>query len=168
MKANIVNGKITVFHILPDEWKTFLNFKKADENLLRQEGFFDLIIPEYNQLTQDIGEIYFDEGNKVFSYEIIEKVIDIEALLNRRLFEFEEFQKRFRREITELFLEEIALGILPETVKQLILTLKQRSSEIIEELKVFALEENIERLTNYTFETEEAQHFREMLKSLKQ
>lgn len=168
MKARIENGVITVFEEIPNVWGNHLNFNQANLSLLQSEGFFDLIEPSYQQKLQQLGEIYFDEVNKVFIYSVVDIEYDLDELLKNRLDEFDQFQKTFRREITELYLEEIALGILPEEVKQLIVVLRQRRDEIIAELQSFRDTENLERLLNYSFHTQETEQFKIMLKSLKE
>ena len=132
------------------------------------DGWRDEIIPEYDPLTQELSEKYYDVENDVVTYTVIDKVIDLDELLQRRLQEFDQFQKEFRKEITELFLEEIALGTLSDDVKNLIAVLQQRKAQIIAELQGFRDAENVERLTNYSFYTEETEQFRAALKALKQ
>ena len=73
MKANNIEGQIKIFHQIPNEWKSFLNFTKANETLLKEEGFFDLLTPEYDPKTQSLGEIYFDQQNEIFTYPVLNK-----------------------------------------------------------------------------------------------
>ena len=73
MKANNIDGQIRIFYQLPNEWKSFLNFSKADEATLKEEGFFDLITPEYDPRIQSLGEIYFDEQDEIFTYPVLNK-----------------------------------------------------------------------------------------------
>ncbi len=75
MKAIEINGKIKVYNKLPNSWKGVMgNFSKLSEEEIQQYGFYDLIIPEYNQKTQELGEIYF-ENNKYY-YKVLEKTWD--------------------------------------------------------------------------------------------
>lgn len=76
MKANNINGTIKVFSRLPDEWKNYINFKEADLTLQHQEGFYDLIQPTYDSITQRLGEIYWDETEQYFSYLVIDKTTE--------------------------------------------------------------------------------------------
>lgn len=73
MKAIEINGTVKTFSKLPNRWKNYTNFPLASEELLKQEGFFDVVQPEYNTETQRLGGIYFDEVNEVFTYPVIDK-----------------------------------------------------------------------------------------------
>ena len=173
MKARNENNQIKIYGSLPSKYKSeTLNiaggFDKLNKEIHEQEGFFDVATPAYDNLLQELGEIYFDEVAKVFTYPVVDLVFNLDNLLEQRLREFDQFQKEFRREITELYLEEIALGTLPDQVKGLIATLQQRKVEIIAELQGFRGTGNIERLTNYSFYTEETEQFKAALVALKQ
>lgn len=71
MKAIQLDEGIKVFNELPVDWKNYLNFKEAPIELQQQEGFYDVIVPSYDEVTQKLGEIYFDEVLKVFTYPIL-------------------------------------------------------------------------------------------------
>ena len=72
MKAIEINGEIKVYNKLPNSWKGVMgNFSKLSEEEIQEYGFYDLIIPEYNQRIQELGEIYF-ENNKYY-YKVLEK-----------------------------------------------------------------------------------------------
>ncbi len=73
MKARIENGIIVIYPTLPNEWNNILNFPQASVETLEAEGFYDLVEPEINPVTQRLGDLYFDETNQVFAYRIIEK-----------------------------------------------------------------------------------------------
>jgi len=70
MKAIEINGQVKVYAQLPKTWNNILNFQKASVEVQQQEGFFDVVRPEYNTETQRLGEIYFDEVNQVFTYPV--------------------------------------------------------------------------------------------------
>ena len=75
MKAIEINGEIKVYNKLPNSWKGVMgNFSKLSEEEIQEYGFYDLIIPEYNQRIQELGEIYF-ENNKYY-YKVLEKTWD--------------------------------------------------------------------------------------------
>jgi len=167
MKANRINNEIKVFPVLPNEWKHYLNFSLADEEIVKLEGFYDLITPEYNPKEYTLGSIYWDEDDEVYRYTLEKIHYDIEILRQERLDQWEEFQKQFRKEITELYLEEIALGDLSNEMIYLIQVLRQRRSEIYDEINAHADNKELDKLINYNFNTEEVAQFRQMLKELK-
>ena len=131
------------------------------------DGWREEEIPIYNAATEKLGEPYFDNVKDKVVYQVIQLDIDIDSLLQNKLSEFEQFQKEFRKEITELFLEEIALGTLSDDVKRFIVLLQQRKVQIIDELQGFYDTSNIERLLNYKFYTDEAEQFKMALTMLK-
>ena len=55
-----------------------------------EDGWRDEIMPEVDQFHQ-LGERYYDDENDVVTYTVIEKVIDLAELLQRRLARFEPF-----------------------------------------------------------------------------
>lgn len=78
MKARNENGKIRFYDKMPNKYKSeFLNiaggFDKLDETVFEQEGFFDILTPEFDHEIQELGEVYFDEVNKVFTYPVTAK-----------------------------------------------------------------------------------------------
>jgi len=91
MKARIENEQVKVYGTLPKDFKHYLNFAQADEALLKSEGFYDVITPEYDTESQRLGDIFFDEENEIFTYPVIdlspaeieeELIRGIEALAN--------------------------------------------------------------------------------------
>jgi hypothetical protein len=95
MKARNENNGIKVYPNLPNDWGNILNFPQADVETIEAEGFFDLIEPEINPVTQRLGAIYFNEEDNVFTYQVIEKTqpeIDYEAAIEG--WHHPEFEKR--------------------------------------------------------------------------
>jgi len=75
MKAININGNIKIYNVLPKTWKNILNFRIATETIIKLAGFYDIVIPEYDQITHKLGDIYFDETNKVFTYPVVERTL---------------------------------------------------------------------------------------------
>lgn len=91
MKARIEEGQIKIYGTLPKDFKHYLNFAQADETLLKAEGFYDVVMPEYDPENQKLGDIFFDEENEIFTYPVVslspeeieqEKIRGIEAMAN--------------------------------------------------------------------------------------
>lgn len=85
MKAVSINNEIKVFFSLPTDWKNYLNFKEASLELQHQEGFYDVVTPSYNTSLQKLGAIYFDGGNSIFTYPVIDKTLEELALEKEQL-----------------------------------------------------------------------------------
>ena len=105
MKARIDNGIIRRYNIPPNEWKHYLNFSQADESVLKSEGFFDVVEPEYDPAFWRLGEIYFDEANQVFTYPLIE--IPLEDVKQQLYSDFEQSKRTIRMELLEALVHEL-------------------------------------------------------------
>lgn len=75
MKAILVNGNIKTFNRLPKTWKdengTHLNFDKVKDASVY--GFFDVVIPSYDSVTEQISNLHFDKKLKSFIYDVTDK-----------------------------------------------------------------------------------------------
>lgn len=85
MKAVLIDNEIKVFFSLPTDWKNYLNFKEASLELQQQEGFYDVVTPDYDKALQRLGDIYFDEINRIFTYTVIDKTLEELALEKEQL-----------------------------------------------------------------------------------
>ena len=78
MKAKDFNGQISTYRRLPNVWEdengVHLNFRKADH---KSFGFYDVVKPSYDSISQRLGSIEFDAENEVFTYPVID--IDFDA-----------------------------------------------------------------------------------------
>jgi hypothetical protein len=70
MKALVKNGGIAIYKTLPNVWNNILNFRKATDEVLIENGFYDVVKPGYNPKTQTKGGLYFDEANSVVTYDV--------------------------------------------------------------------------------------------------
>lgn len=77
MKAKEIKGKVKVFFKLPNVWRdedgTHFNFNKLSDEELKEKGFYDVVMPNYNNQTQVLKDIYFDGSN--YTYKVENKVI---------------------------------------------------------------------------------------------
>lgn len=172
MKHLVKNGEIILSgvpeYFTRDDGQSFWGGYQNRTDLHYADGWRNEELPDFDPYLQELGQPYYDAQFDIVKYHVVDREVDLDELLASRLQEFERFQKEFRKEIVELFLEEIALGILSDDVKGLIEVLQQRKAQIIAELQGFRSAGNVERLINYSFYTEEAEQFRAALVSLKQ
>ena len=91
MKARIKNGKIVKYAEVPKTHNGinghYINFRTADESILETEGFFDVVVPSYDPVTEVIYNLHLDESypaptpddanatRTVFTYDVKDKVI---------------------------------------------------------------------------------------------
>ncbi len=47
-------------------------FYLSDKEVLENEGFFDVVLPEIQE-GEKLGDIYFDEENRIFTYPVLNK-----------------------------------------------------------------------------------------------
>ena len=73
MKAKDFNGTIRTYRRLPNVWEddngVHLNFRKANHASF---GFYDVVKPSYDSISQRLGTIEFDSENEVFTYPVID------------------------------------------------------------------------------------------------
>lgn len=73
MKAIIKNGNIETFRRLPKTWEDanglHLNFNKGKN--AEAFGFYNVVKPAYDSVSQRLGAIEFDSVNNVFTYPVI-------------------------------------------------------------------------------------------------
>ena len=66
------NGTIQTFNRLPNEWNDekgyHINFRKITNK--EDYGFYDVVTPEYDKVTQQLSPIFWDADNKVFTYTV--------------------------------------------------------------------------------------------------
>lgn len=91
MKARIENNTIRIYSRLPSKYVTETmniagGFDLLPTEIHEQEGFFDVVTPAFDPKLQLLGEIYFDEENRVFTYPVINKTAEeIEAEETNRI-----------------------------------------------------------------------------------
>ena len=73
MKAKDFNGTISTYRRVPNIWEDenglHLNFRKANH---ANFGFYDVIKPPQDSISQRLGGIYFDNDSQVFTYPVID------------------------------------------------------------------------------------------------
>lgn len=73
------SGTIQTFNRLPNEWNDekgyHINFRKVSNK--EDYGFYDVVTPEYDKVTQQLSPIFWDADNKVFTYTVSD--IDFDA-----------------------------------------------------------------------------------------
>ena len=74
MKAKDYNGTIKKFINIPKSYGNIMaGFDLLSDEELKTYGFYDIVTPDYNLKIQELGTIYFDSENDVFTYNINNK-----------------------------------------------------------------------------------------------
>ena len=102
MKARIENGIVEFYSTLPNVFNSVTGLVLAGYNTLNEEihqadGFYDVITPEYDYYTQELSSVYFDEVNKIFTYNVIQRETPIPRPVKSVLTPLE-FLNRFTNE----------------------------------------------------------------------
>lgn len=74
MVAIDLNGTIKTYYSIPKSWGNQIGINymsEADQNAL---GFYNLVEPEI-LMSQEFGDIYFDEDNNQFTYQVNNRTI---------------------------------------------------------------------------------------------
>jgi len=75
MKAIEINGKIKTYNRLPKNYEvdgtTIVNFNKLSKEEAEGYGFFDVVMPSYDSVIQQISNLHFD--GSVFTYDVTDK-----------------------------------------------------------------------------------------------
>ena len=90
MKAIEINGEIKIYNELPQSWGGVMgNFSMLSEEDIKEYGFYDVIIPNYDPRIQIKSEIYWDSENEVFTYDISDRELSdtLEELKDIRITE---------------------------------------------------------------------------------
>ena len=78
MKAIEINGKIKTYNRPPKNYEvdgtTIVNFNKLSKEEAEGYGFFDVVMPSYDSVTQQISNLHFDKKKKAFVYDVTDKV----------------------------------------------------------------------------------------------
>ena len=71
MKAININGQIKLYGRLPKSWGNIIGgFNTLSDEEVKEYGFYDVVNPDFDNATQNFGDIYFDSNNEVFTYSV--------------------------------------------------------------------------------------------------
>jgi len=69
MKGINLNGTIKTYSSVPKTWGNILGVNYMSDEDLKGLGFYDVVRPD-TKLSEQLGNIYFDEANEVFTYPV--------------------------------------------------------------------------------------------------
>ena len=91
MKAIDINGQIKQYSKLPQSWGNILGgFDLLSDTELKEYGFYDVIIPEYDSRIEVVGDLYFDSASETFTKDISDRtwVLTLEELKEQQINNF--------------------------------------------------------------------------------
>ena len=63
MKAIEINGEIKIYNKLPNSWKGVMgNFSKLSDEEIKEYGFYDVIMPSFDNQIEELGNMFFKEN----------------------------------------------------------------------------------------------------------
>ena len=72
MKGINLNGTIKTYNLVPKTWGNILGVNYMSDEDLKGLGFYDVVKPTTKQ-SEQLGDIYFDADNEVFTYPVESK-----------------------------------------------------------------------------------------------
>lgn len=91
MKAIDINGQIKQYSKLPSSWGNVLGgFDLLSDEELKEYGFYDVVIPDYDLRIEDLGELHFDSENEIFTKYVSDRtwVQTLSELKQQRIYNF--------------------------------------------------------------------------------
>ena len=91
MKAIEINGQIKTYDKLPSSWGNVLGgFDLLSDDELKNYGFYDVVIPDYDLRIEDLGELYFDSASETFTKDVSDRtwVQTLSELKQQRIYNF--------------------------------------------------------------------------------
>lgn len=140
MKARIKNNRIILYNNLPRKFQgvngtTLGGYNKLPNSIHEADGFFDVIVPEYDNILQYLSEIYFNEENKYFTYDIIDKVFNIDNEKIKKVKELKKLTNEFFQLTDWYYIREKRRGIpVPSEIQNYSDLLYYRVDEIENEI----------------------------------
>ena len=81
MKAIKTDSGISIQKRIPKniqiDGTTICNFNTLSDEELKAYGYYDIVTPSYDSISQHLGQIEWDEENEVFTYPVVD--IDFDA-----------------------------------------------------------------------------------------
>ena len=92
MKGINLNGTIKTYSSVPKTWGNIIGINYMSDEELKGLGFYDIVTPSTKQPEQ-LGDIYFDEANEVFTYSVesITYSETVAEIKERKIIELKDF-----------------------------------------------------------------------------
>lgn len=101
MKAIDINGEIKIYSKLPKSWGNIIGgFNTLSDEEAKEYGFYDVVSPDYDNKVQNLGDIYFDSDNEVFTYAVNNRTWD-ESLSELKLNKIESLRNDTNNKLAE-------------------------------------------------------------------
>ena len=88
MKARVESGKIVKYSRIPDVFDNILGGgSRLSTEKLEEYGFYDVVVPDYDPVTQNISNLHFVPTDNNFTYDVSNKTISetVDELKEQRI-----------------------------------------------------------------------------------
>ena len=92
MKGINLNGTIKTYSSVPKTWGNIIGINYMSDEELKGLGFYNIVTPDTKQ-SEQLGDIYFDEANEVFTYSVesITYSETVAEIKERKIIELKDF-----------------------------------------------------------------------------
>lgn len=153
MIARIENGKIIVYSEFPEVLTdgvlgtTIGGYDKLSDDIHFLDGFREVVIPDYNTTLQYLSEIYFDNNNDIFTYDVINRNFNLEKEKVKKIEELKEKAKIKFSETDWYYIRNFRIGKgVPVEIEEMNFKIYNEINRMEEEIMSL---ENIEDIVNY-------------------
>lgn len=71
MKAKEINGQIKTYNRLPKSYGNIMGgFDLLPDNELQSFGFYNVVIPDFDNDVQELGDLTFDQNINAYTYQV--------------------------------------------------------------------------------------------------
>ena len=138
MKAIEINGEIKTYPNLPSSWGNIIGgFNNLSNEEAQTFGFYDVTTPAFDDRIQELGDIYFDQENNVFTYPVNDLTISdsLTELKEARISQLKTFYNNKLKETDWYYIREIQRQIeVPQDIEDqrnlLITECQEKETEI--------------------------------------
>lgn len=86
------DGSINSPKNLPNNFNNIINFKSLDDETLKSFNWYPYQLPNYDNFSQKLGNMYFDEINEVVTRTIEDIIYDLDNEKNKKIALLDKFQ----------------------------------------------------------------------------
>ena len=99
MKGINLNGTIKTYSSVPKTWSNILGVNYMSDEDLKTIGFYDVVYPN-KKLSEEYGDIYFDETNEVFTHPV-ESITYTETLAELKEQKIQEIKAIYKEKLAQ-------------------------------------------------------------------
>lgn len=155
MKTNISETPLKAYTHIPEKWNNVHRYDLWTERH-DSDGWRELIIPEYDNNIFCLGDIYYDDQFKFYTYQLVEKIHDLEELRSQKLNEFSSVLDEFTTLITRCKL------IYGDFNNELNSAIEQTRKMQLGTVATINSIENVKTMLNFQIRPDDIEHYKSL------